>query len=120
MDGSGRLYVYTLPHYLAVPASPDGRTWLKVGWTSGSPEERIVAQSSSTGTPEPPVLLRVWWCSQDARAAERAVHRLLLVFGHGRKAVRGAGREWFLTSLDVLDVVGSVLGLRVEFALTVE
>ena len=114
------MYVYTLPHYLTVPASPtDGRTWLKVGWTAGSPEERIVAQSPFTGTPEPPVLLRVWWCDGDARETERAVHRLLLVFGHGRRAVRGAGREWFLTSLEVLDEVVSVLGLRVEFALDV-
>ena len=116
------VYVYTLAHYLNHPVAPaeddfsSDRTLLKVGMSSVDAHQRVRRQSN-TGLPEPPMLLRVYACGDDdAQEMERSFHRLLDAFGHGSRRQRGAGKEWFLTSLDALDELADVLCMDTAYS----
>lgn len=115
------IYVYTLPHYLRHPMQPSNdahsadRTLLKVGMSDVNAPRRV-RQQSVTGLPEPPILLRIYTCAKPLAEVEQTMHRVLGAFDHNPNRQRGAGKEWFLTSLQALDELASVLGLTVEFA----
>ena len=115
------IYVYTLSHYLRHPISeaPDdssvARTWLKVGMSSTDAYRRV-QQQANTGLPEPPMLLRIYDCPPRKIATqERDIHRVLEAFDHNPNQRSGAGKEWFLTSLDALDELADVVGLKIAF-----
>lgn len=118
LGGSGCIYVYTYPHYLQPtdPASDHDdrvlfdRTLLKVGRTSEDARRRI-RQQRNTGAPEPAICLRVY-AVKNAKLAENLIHQALDCFGHGRSTAKGAGREWFLTSLEALDALAEAMGLE--------
>lgn len=116
------IYVYTLPHYLRYPFQPSNdpdssdKTLLKVGMSDVDARGRV-RQQAVTGLPEPPVLLRVFTCGdRPVIEVEATMHRLLGAFDHNPNRQRGAGKEWFLTSLQALDELASVLELTTEFA----
>ena len=117
------IYVYTLPHYLRYPIQrsndPDSsdKTLLKVGMSDVDARGRV-QQQAVTSLPEPPVLLRVFTCGDDRPLTqiEATMHRLLGAFDHNPNRQRGAGKEWFLTSLQALDELAKVLELDSEFA----
>lgn len=116
------IYVYTLPHYLRYPVQrsndPDSsdKTLLKVGRSEVDARGRV-QQQAVTGLPEPPVILRVFTCAdRPLTQVETTMHRLLGAFDHNPNRQRGAGKEWFLTSLQALDELASVLELTREFA----
>lgn len=116
------IYLYTLPHYLRHPIQPSNdpdssdKTLLKVGMSEVDARGRV-RQQAVTGLPEPPVLLRVFTCGDRPMAeVEATMHRLLGAFDHNPNRLRGAGKEWFLTSLQALDELASVLELTTEFA----
>ena len=115
------VYVYTLPHYLNNPVLPaaddlsEDRTWMKVGMSSTDVMQRV-KQQANTGLPEPPMLLRVYECKKEEAADfEYAIHRLLDAFDHNPNRLRGAGKEWFLTSLVALDELIGIIGLEIKF-----
>jgi T5orf172 domain len=109
------IYVYSLPSLLTTPAEPDGRTWLKVGYTSGDPRKRVATQGRQTGLPEDPVLLRVYQGEKVDMTTEQAFHKALVSFGHRRQNGQESGREWFLTDLAALDALASITGLVVVY-----
>jgi T5orf172 domain len=112
------IYVYTLPNYWNHPVSPDGRTWLKVGCTSGNPRERVAAQGKrTTGLPEDPILLRVYEApaGSNIELVEQMLHSTLIAVGHQRQTGQASGKEWFLTSLMALDVLTSLIGLMAVY-----
>ena len=117
------IYVYTLPHYLRYPveiSKKDGtadRTLLKVGMSKKDAKKRVEDQGI-TALPEPPILLRIYACSDgmEIEEVERKIHRHLASADHVRSSERGAGREWFLTHLKLLDSTAELLGLETHFS----
>lgn len=109
------IYAYALPHYLRYPFNPDtGHTLLKVGRSDSDVIQRFRNQVRTTALPEEPVLLRIY--KTDGRSngdTEKTFHDLLVAAGHGRSAVKTAGREWFVTSTRFLDAVGRALEMPV-------
>lgn len=95
-DGSQSVYVY------GYACAPDR---LKVGSAVGDPLSRITAQIS-TGTPDRPVALLIIQ-THDCRALERVIHGVLRLRG---KQVVGAGSEWFLTSVDEIEMIAKQIG----------
>ena len=118
------IYVYALPHYLrySVETSEndetDDRTYLKVGMSERDAIKRFRQQRGSTALPEQPVLLRIYIGSNgmDIAEVERKIHRHLAAADHVRNSERGAGQEWFLTHLKLLDSTAELLGLQTHFA----
>ena len=118
------IYVYALPHYLRYPVETsendetDDRTYLKVGMSERDAIKRFRQQRGSTALPEPPILLRIYVCSNGMEIAEveRKIHRHLASADHVRSSERGAGQEWFLTHLKLLDSTAELLGLETRFA----
>ena len=122
-EGQPGIYVYTLPHYLKHPVEQGNsgemastRTFYKVGKTEVDVAGRVKAQSS-TGLPEPPQLLRRYFpkgdnaCSR-IKNVENQLHKLLRAADHRPNREKGAGKEWFLTSLIFLDALAEVLDLQ--------
>ena len=118
------IYVYALPHYLRYPVEvsendeTDDRTYLKVGMSERDAKKRVQDQAI-TALPEPPVLLRIYVGSNgtDIEEVERKIHRHLAAADHVRNSERGAGQEWFLTHLKLLDSTAELLGLKTHFAI---
>ena len=118
------IYVYALPHYLRYPVETsendetDDRTYLKVGRSENDAIKRFQQQRGSTALPEPPILLRIYVGSNgiDIAEVERKIHRHLAAADHVRNSERGAGQEWFLTHLKLLDSTAELLGLKTRFA----
>ena len=114
------IYVYALPHYIEYPVAPaedeysSDRTLLKVGKSDVDAQGRV-RQQSVTGMPEPPLVLRIYTTTGSVSDVERRIHRLLGAFDHNPNRASGAGKEWFLTSLEALDELASVMGLKTEF-----
>ena len=119
------IYVYALPHYLRYPVETsendetDDRTYLKVGMSERDAIKRFRQQRGSTALPEPPLLLRIYICSNgmDIAEVERKIHRHLAHADHIRNSERGAGTEWFLTHLKFLDSTAELLDLKTHFAI---
>ena len=118
------IYVYALPHYLRYPVEisdkdeTDDRTYLKVGMSKRDAKKRVQDQAI-TALPEPPILLRIYVGSNgtDIEEVERKIHRHLAAADHVRNSERGAGQEWFLTHLKLLDSTAELLGLKTHFAI---
>lgn len=122
-EGQPGIYVYTLPHYRKHPFAQGNseeeastRTLYKVGKTEVDVAGRVKAQSS-TGLPEPPQLLRRYFPNGDnalgrIKNVEKQLHRLLRAADHRPNREKGAGKEWFLTSLIFLDALAEVLDLQ--------
>ena len=123
------IYVYTLPHYLKYPVreSDDDRethrTLLKIGKSNVDAKKRVAYQNV-TGLPEMPILLRIYGRddlgdSQDKwKIIEGKFHDTLIKFGHFRNKrpnERGAGQEWFLTDIDALDQLATILELEIKY-----
>lgn len=114
LQRSPGVYVYCLPFYLVHPVDVEtGRTLLKVGHSSVDVFSRVAKQSRTTALPEDPVLLRIYPCDSSSRA-EAQFHRRLIRAGHVRPDTTYAGKEWFLTTLDFLDVIAADLGLDIH------
>ena len=122
-QGQPGVYVYTLPHYRKHPVEKGNsedeastRTLYKVGRTEVDVKGRVKAQS--TGLPEPPLLLRCYIPIGDnapsVKEVEDQLHEVLEAADHRRNRKKGAGREWFLTSLIFLDTLAEALGLEVQ------
>ena len=119
------IYVYALPHYLRYPIEisdndeTDNRTYLKVGMSERDAIKRFRQQRGSTALPEPPILLRIYVGSNgtDIAEVERKIHRHLNAADHVRNSERGAGQEWFLTHLKLLDSTAELLGLKTHFTI---
>lgn len=107
------IYVYTLPHYWRHKVDIDNdQTYLKVGKSDTDVFSRV-DQQRTTALPEDPWLLRVYPTS-DAAAAERKFHAMLDAADHRRTESKKGGREWFLTSLRILDWYATDQGLEIE------
>lgn len=107
------IYVYTLPHYWRYKVDPErDMTYLKVGRSEADVFSRVGNQTT-TAVPEDPWLLRVYPTSS-AVDMERKFHRMLEAADHNRSASKRGGREWFLTSLRILDWYATDQGLTIE------
>lgn len=112
------VYVYSFPTYLhyGTIEDPDVR-WLKIGSTTNAVWKRILDQNRQTSMPEDPVLLRIYHSdNMDAAAVEHKFHDALTRIGHERSAATKtrAGKEWFATTEDAIDVFAEFLGLTIE------
>lgn len=104
------VYVYSYSLYLNAPVSPqDGRTLFKVGASHSNTQGRVESQQNSTPVPDDITLLRIFECS-DAIKEEKKFHRILSAAGHLHQSNHG-GKEWFLTSLELIDAIAETLGL---------
>lgn len=124
---SGRpgIYVYTLPHYMKYPVKggedvdrdSNPRTYLKVGMSNVDADSRIRNQAS-TALPEPPLVLRRYVLREENvnyRHVEAKIHKHLEDADHNPNRQTGAGREWFLTHLTLLDSTARLLRLEIEY-----
>ena len=132
------VYVFSLQHYVENPKEPSpsddirSRTLYKVGYSAVDAYFRPT-QSDQTFIPERPVLYRIYQpksinetvqsdstLSEDLKTEltnlERKFHDHLRAFGHIDGW--GGGKEWFLTSLEALDHLASLLDLHIEHAET--
>ena len=112
------VYVYSFPTYLhyGTIEDPDVR-WLKIGSTTNAVWRRILDQNRQTSMPEDPVLLRIYHSdNMDAADVERKFHDALTRIGHERSAATRtrAGKEWFATTEDAIDVFAEFLDLTIE------
>jgi hypothetical protein len=109
------VYVYSFPSVLA--DEQNGLVRLKIGKAGGGATDRVFGQQSSiTGWPEPPLLLRVY--SHEALTPgdmEGRLHDALDAVGHDRVGGRRVGREWFWTSLDAIDALARLAGWTTAF-----
>jgi hypothetical protein len=114
----GGVYVYTFPHYFRFPTvEGTSRTLLKVGMTTKDASERVRQQARLTGVPEDPLLLRVYQHpTREPRDVEKDFHVLLNAADHTRGDTKTGGKEWFETSIEFLDAIAEVLGLKVTSA----
>lgn len=107
------IYVYTLPHYWRHKVDPENdQTYMKVGRSETDVFGRI-DQQRTTALPEDPWLLRVY-PTADAAQIERKFHAMLDAADHRRALSKKGGREWFLTSLRILDWYASDQGLEIQ------
>lgn len=107
------IYVYTLPQYWRHKVDPENdQTYLKVGKSETDVFGRI-DQQRTTALPEDPWLLRIY-PTADAGSVERRFHAMLDAADHRRAASKKGGREWFLTSLRILDWYAADQGLEIE------
>lgn len=96
------IYVYTLPHYWRYKVDPErDMTYLKVGRSEVDVFLRVGHQTT-TAVPEDPWLLRVYPTTNSIEL-EQKFHAMLEAADHTRSTSRRGGREWFLTSLRILD-----------------
>ena len=110
------VYVYSYSHYLRNPIDiKTGRSYFKVGMSNCSAALRVTKQNK-TSIPEPPLLLRVYYRkNENARILESELHSLLYKTGC-KYNVKGRGKEWFLTTLSVIDYFADTLGAEsIEF-----
>ncbi len=116
-DLSG-VYVYSFLHYLQYPNDPDtGRCWLKVGSTTKGAWKRVLEQTRQTSMPEDPKLLRIYHSATLTPAEiEARFHAVLDAAGHERSAATHtkAGKEWFSTTVELLDTLANAMSLTVE------
>lgn len=113
LHAASGVYVYTYPHYWRHPYIPGTQfRLLKVGQTNNGAWQRIRSQARTTGTPENPLLLRVY-VSNNAAATERIFHRLMDAAEHQRSEGYAVGREWFATTLNFCDEIARTLGLEI-------
>lgn len=107
------IYVYTLPHYWRYKVDPErDMTYLKVGRSEADVFLRVGHQTT-TAVPEDPWLLRVYPTSNSAQM-ERKFHAMLEAADHTRSTAKRGGREWFLTSLRILDWYAADQGLDIQ------
>lgn len=107
------IYVYTLPHYWRYKVDPErDMTYLKVGRSEADVFLRVGHQTT-TAVPEDPWLLRVY-PTTDSAEMERKFHTMLAAADHSRSASKRGGREWFLTSLRILDWYAADQGLDIQ------
>lgn len=120
-SGMSGIYVYTLPHYYYCPIEPSNdddlndRTYFKVGQSERDAEKRVKEQST-TALPEPPLILRIYSSKEnngDIPKIEKRLHKILRAANHKQNREKGAGKEWFLTSLEFLDTVAEIMDLDV-------
>jgi hypothetical protein len=109
------VYVYSFPTVLA--DERDGLVRLKVGRAGVGASERVFGQQSTvTGWPEPPLLLRVYSHPTATPAhMESRLHDALAAVGHRRVTGRRVGREWYWTSLDALDALARLAMWDIRF-----
>lgn len=113
LHAASGVYVYTYPHYWRYPYVPGTNfRLLKVGQTAQGAWQRIRSQARTTGTPENPLLLRVY-ISDDAARTEHTFHRLLDAAEHQRSEGYAVGREWFATTVEFCDEIARALGLKI-------
>ena len=120
--GLAGVYVYTLPHYIKYPVVPseeddtNPRTYLKIGHSNDDIWSRV-RQQNTTAIPEPPLILRMYRCPNgEIERIERDIHRHLIDADHNPHRSAGAGKEWFLTHLRLIDSTASLLGLEVVYS----
>jgi len=118
LDTAHGVYVYTFPHYMLHKDDADtGRMRVKIGHTSKGVWRRVVDQVRQAGMPEDPVILRVYRSETlTPQQAEQRIHRFLDSIGVERSSstnVQG-GKEWFSTSLLMLDALATAIGLEVS------
>lgn len=107
------IYVYTLPHYWRHKVDPENdQTYLKVGKSETDVFSRVRGQRT-TALPEDPWLLRVYE-TDDAGLVERRFHAMLDAADHHRSQSTRGGREWFMTSLRILDWYATDQGLTIR------
>lgn len=107
------IYVYTLPHYWRHKVDPErDMTYLKVGRSEADVFSRV-GQQATTAVPEDPWLLRVY-PTADSIELERRFHAMLVAADHTRSTAKRGGREWFLTSLRILDWYATDQGLEIQ------
>lgn len=121
------IYVYTYPHYINHPVLPEqahegtrssssDRTYLKIGKSGRNVAERIENQMRGTALPEAPVLLRIYACDERSISdVEKRLHEHLRAADHGRTRMKGTGKEWFLTHLELVDNTARLLGLKTVY-----
>ena len=118
------IYVYSYKHYLDFPVVPTSgdddskdRTYLKVGMSARDAFVRVKGQNT-TGMPEQPLLLRIYnKDGVDLKDVEKVIHGHLDAADHNQvnRKGSGAGTEWYLTHLELLDSTASLLGLETKF-----
>ena len=111
--GVSGIYVYTLPHYWRYKVDPErDMTYLKVGRSETDVFLRVGHQTT-TAVPEDPWLLRVYPTVKSTEM-ERKFHAMLEAADHSRSTSKRGGREWFLTSLRILDWYATDQGLEIQ------
>lgn len=121
-SGSAGIYVYTLPHYIKYPVVPgeeddtNPRAYLKIGSSTGDMASRV-KQQNTTALPEPPLILRMYKCPDgEIEKIERKIHKHLIDADHNPNRSAGAGKEWFLTHLRLIDSTADLLGLELVYS----
>jgi len=121
------IYVYSYPHYLSHPVLPgethegtrsssSARTYVKIGKSGRNVAERLTNQMRGTSVPEEPVLLRIYRCDEGTLGdVEKRLHEHLRAADHGRTRMKGTGKEWFLTHLDLVDSAARLMGLEIAY-----
>ena len=121
------IYVYSYPHYLAHPVLPgeihegtrsssSARTYVKIGKSGRDVAERLANQMRGTAIPEEPVLLRIYRCDERSLGdVEKRLHEHLRAADHGRTRMKGTGKEWFLTHLELVDSAARLMGLEIAY-----
>jgi hypothetical protein len=103
--------VHTYPHYWRHPYDVEtNRRLLKIAPLSLGGWQQVLDQSQAAGTPEEPVLLRVY-VAQDLAATERTFRRLLQAADHTRSTGDGG---WFATTLEFLDEIARAIGVEIK------
>ena len=123
------MYVYALPYFLNASGDPIAarinpilaQSLLKEGRADRDVIQRFRNQVRTNALPEAPALLRIYVTKgKDAPRQERRFYALLEAADHWRGAARAGDREWFLTSLRLLDTVAETTGLEVRRVLDPE
>lgn len=127
----GCIYVYTFPIYEQNPKEPyylDDKTELmntyyKIGQTTKTARERVYNQTK-TAHPEPPHILRVYELNENhlpdkpiqkrLEHIEKIMHNVLKQAGHKEAKQAGVGNEWFVTNIEFLDSIASLLNLTIH------
>lgn len=116
LDEVGAVYVYTYGGYFQHPLA-NGRTLLKVGMTEKhTARARIAQQERMTSSPEDALVLRVYQPGDSGhsfRQMEANFHRILKAAEHTNDRSHRGGREWFPTTLELLDTIADACGYAV-------
>jgi len=115
--------VYALPYFMNVPVDPISmhlnpilaHSLLTGGRSDRDVIQRFQDQVRTSPEPEAPVLARIYRTrGKGAARQERQFYALVEAADHWRGADRTGKREWFLSSLRLLDAAANTTGLQVH------
>lgn len=104
VEYDGWVYAFSFPALVR----SDGAFPIKIGMTTGTVEERVMAQCKGAATFDNPVILGRWQVNR-VGATEKAAHNVLKARGKWRENIPGT--EWFNTTVgEVESIIAFVAG----------